>query len=558
MAMTLEELRAERQRRSGGSSITRDQLLAERARRSGVQPEAQSPSWLQDVGASVASGIGSGIAGIPDILPTIGNAIGSGVGWVGDKVGLDGEALGQAVSYAFPGADVSSNPTRDVANALTGDALNYEPTTTAGDYAQTFGEFLPAAMATGPGGFARNVLQYAALPAVASETAGQLTEGSSLEPYARALGAFAAPVAYDSVARALLPRTGAQDPIRQAQAELLRREGIDVSAGQQTGNEALRRLEGNTRAGVALSDTQMEQFTGRVLREIGEDATRATPDVLQRASRRIGSVFDDVASGVDINPTTQQAQSALDAVADYAQLNAGTNQAPIITNVADKIMDAATGGQSIASSDVMSWRSLLSRATTSNDPATKQAAADLIEILDDSLSSSLNALGRSSDVSRLSEARSQWRNLLAVERSATRAGEGTAAGLITPDSLRSVLTTQGRSAMARGNRGDIGEIARAGAGVMGGLRNSGTPAGLQALGIPTMAGAGAGSSVGAALAGPAGAAIGSAVGMLAPQARNALLMTNPVQRALINQNPNLADWGYTFASPVANALIGAN
>lgn len=562
MAFTLEELAAERQRRATGPStgITRDQLIAERERRAGSQvaQPPQEPSWWHDVGASVASGIGTGIAGIPDILPTIGNAIGSGVGWVGEKVGLDGDALGQAVSYAFPGADVSSSPTRDVANALTGDALNYEPTTTAGEYSQTVGEFLPSALLMGPGGLVRNGLQYGVMPAVASEAAGQATEGTGLEPYARAAGAIGAPLAFDAVARALLPRAGAQDPLRQSQAELLRREGIEVSAGQQTGNEALRRLEGNTSAGLALADRQGEQFTSRVLREIGEDAPRATPDVLQRASRRIGSVFDDVASGVGITPNPQQGQGAMDAVADYTQLNANTNQSPIIGNVAERIMDAATGGTTIPSADVLSWRSLLSRATTSNDPATKHAAADLIEILDDSLANSLTASGRVEDIGRLTEARSQWRNLLAVERAVTRAGEGTAAGIITPDVMRSVLNTQGRGAMARGNRGDIGDIALAGAGVMGGLRDSGTPAGLQALGIPTMAGAGAGSSVGAALAGPAGAAVGSVVGMAAPHVRNALLMSGPVQRALINQNPNLANWGYTFASPVANALIGAD
>lgn len=67
----------------------------------------------------------------------------------------------------------------------------HEPQTKAGQYARTVGEFMPAA-ALGPGSIARKAVGYGAIPAVASESAGQLTEGTAAEPYARAGAAIGA------------------------------------------------------------------------------------------------------------------------------------------------------------------------------------------------------------------------------------------------------------------------------------------------------------------------------------------------------------------------------
>lgn len=83
------------------------------------------------------------------------------------------------------------------------------PRTTVGRYAHTVGEFLPGIMAPGQS-LARNALLYAALPGVASEAAGQATEGTSAEPYARLAAALAAPATPSvlSKANALADRAG--------------------------------------------------------------------------------------------------------------------------------------------------------------------------------------------------------------------------------------------------------------------------------------------------------------------------------------------------------------
>jgi len=64
----------------------------------------------------------------------------------------------------------------------------YQPKTIIGDYAQTAGEFVPGALLMPEGSLATNALRYGLLPALSSETAGQLTKGTAAEPWARAAG----------------------------------------------------------------------------------------------------------------------------------------------------------------------------------------------------------------------------------------------------------------------------------------------------------------------------------------------------------------------------------
>lgn len=63
----------------------------------------------------------------------------------------------------------------------------YQPQTVPGQYAETAASFAPSALA--PGGLAQRAARVLT-PAVTSETAGQLTKGTPLEPYARVAGAL--------------------------------------------------------------------------------------------------------------------------------------------------------------------------------------------------------------------------------------------------------------------------------------------------------------------------------------------------------------------------------
>lgn len=75
------------------------------------------------------------------------------------------------------------NPTNAVTGALKS-YRDYEPETNIGKYAKTTGEFAGGLVGSKKGLIERGI-KYVAAPAIASEAAGQLTEGTDMEPLAR-------------------------------------------------------------------------------------------------------------------------------------------------------------------------------------------------------------------------------------------------------------------------------------------------------------------------------------------------------------------------------------
>lgn len=174
--------------------------------------EAAPPvSAGEDALKSVGSGLASATAGT---LGAIGDArsLGSSLAdLVGGKLGASPEtmqtiknALSKAAQFTPQTALLANAPTsRDIINSAP-DAIvspDYRPQTTAGGYLKTGAEFLPA-MIGGPESTISKLLTRVAVPAVVSETAGKLTEGTAAEPYARiaaaGLGGFAAAKAAES------------------------------------------------------------------------------------------------------------------------------------------------------------------------------------------------------------------------------------------------------------------------------------------------------------------------------------------------------------------------
>lgn len=209
------------------------------------------PSWgdaAMDVGASFASGVGRGAAGLIGLPGTIGDAFNSGLSWA--------TGLPQLPSSPFSSSGVESG-----LSTITGGASEYDPQTTAGEYAGTVGEFLPGAAIGGAN--VANLLRFGALPGVASEAAGQLTEGTNIEPYARVAAALAAPAAPALASRAISPFSGSIPPERMAAIRVLQGEGVPLTAGQQTGSTGLRFAEselGGSRS-ASIMDDQARAFT---------------------------------------------------------------------------------------------------------------------------------------------------------------------------------------------------------------------------------------------------------------------------------------------------------
>lgn len=408
---------------------------------------------------------------------------------------------------------------------------------TAGQYISTAGEF-----AGGAGGFggAGQMLRYGAIPGLASEAAGQATEGTALEPYARAAAAIAAPVAAGAAQKAMQkvvsPMAGQISPARQQAVEALRREGIEPTAGQIVGGTAAENQlyrEASTAAGRAKSEQALADFTAATMKRIGSTATRATPDALEEAATRIGGVFDDVVSGVKAMPDPNDLTAMSKSLELYRQLAPKSTAAPIFENINKELVEAFRTGNDIAADTLKTWRSTLSKLTTSADAATRETAISAVEVIDDIIAKALTSTGKPEAIQKLGEARNQYRNLLAIERAASRAD---VEGILSPLQLRTALLQQGRRRYVQG-KGDLAEMTRAAADVLKPLPQSGTSPRLGAGQIMQGAAGGTGAGLGAVGLGldPATATAVGALAALTPAARNAFLASEAGQRYFLNQ-----------------------
>jgi hypothetical protein len=167
-----------------------------------VPPQATSdrPSVAVDVAKSGGIGVvkgGLGLLGSLGDLTDLGaKGIEKASNFVSDRLGVDRYQRPAAPSI-LQNIPTAGSLQKNV-EGVTGEF--YQPKTTAGEYAQTAGEFLPG-MIGGPEGIASRLATRVAAPAVASETAGQLTQGTAAEPYARIAAALMAPAATSAAAR---------------------------------------------------------------------------------------------------------------------------------------------------------------------------------------------------------------------------------------------------------------------------------------------------------------------------------------------------------------------
>jgi hypothetical protein len=513
--------------------------------------QAARPDTMTDVVKSAGAGLVRGAAGIAGLPGDIEELMGAGIEWAGKKVGLPPHPNWREIRNQNQIADLTptSQQTLSAAQRVTGPL--HEPQTTAGEYARTVGEFAPA-IAAGPGGVARRALTQVAAPAIGSETAGQFTEGTSAEPYARLAGAIAGGGGAAAASRTVTPFPVSAE--RQKMVETLRKEGVQPTAGQATGRKSLQYLESELGGGATARkiDTQQDQFTAAILRRAGETATRATPEVVDRAFTRIGREFDNLAIKNNVKLDAQFGKDVGTAVREYDQLVPSSQQAPAVQGIVKDILDRINQGKGTMSGGAYaSLRSRLDKMArkTRSDPNLSEALFGVRNALDDAMERSLVASGRVEDVARWREARSQYRNMLVVETAAVGAGEGAAMGAISPAKLRQAAVGQNKRSYVRG-KGDFSELAHAGQAIMTPLPQSGTTPRLMTHAIPAIGGS--------MLTGGADAGIGFLAGAIAPTAVGRLAMTPWAQKYLANQKlPNTGDVGATAArAALIETLVG--
>jgi hypothetical protein len=215
----------------------------------------------------------------------------------------------------------------------------YQPQTTPGEYARTIAEFLPGAVIPMGGGVVGNVLKYGVAPAIASETAGQITKGSAAEPYARAgtalaTGGIAALMSRPGGSAALreaLPDGVTPQVIQDAKALMGRaaQQGVTLSwpealsqvAGRPVLSDTMRHLEAAPQTAGRMADFfapragQVQAAGGRALDNIGP--ANVVPSSIGPAA---GRAAEDAVN--DVRGTINTATEPLYQSAEGIRLNA--------------------------------------------------------------------------------------------------------------------------------------------------------------------------------------------------------------------------------------------
>lgn len=519
-----------------------------------ADPVVDHPSITADVAKSGGIGLAKGVIGlggsVGDLTDLGAKGIEHASNFISDKLGIDRYQRPET-SSVLNNIPTSASLTKNV-EGVTGDF--YKPKTTAGEYAQTAGEFAPAIFGGGEGLLSRLATRVAG-PAAASETAGQLTKGTEAEPYARTVGALMSPAMLAAGRRVITPLPATAE--RTNLANTLRGEGVDLTAGQATGSRPLQWAESafgdmpgaGGRPAQMMTD-QGEQFTGAALRRIGEDAPRATPDVIDNAFDRIGGQFQAIGGRNHLVPD-QQLVNDLGTVRDnYNRVVGPSSRAPAVEDTIADIAHQIRGNGGVLAGD--QYNALASQLGSDaraarNDPYLQRALQGHKDALDDAFERSLHASGNTQDLAALREARNQYRNLMVVEKAATGAGSNAAEGLISPSSLRNAVVQQNRRSYARG-QGDFADLARSGEALLKPLPQSGT--------APRQNMQHALSLLGGAVGGASGGFPGAAAGIVAPAVAGRVLMSRPFQAYLGNQAllPGARD---SVPTSLARALVAS-
>lgn len=445
---------------TGPEGSTKEQAL-ERVK--SQHAAASSPGLggtLLDVGKSFGVGVAKGAESFPGAMASMLGAAGRGVESLG---------FGNQEEAAKREQFRKENPRQMLTDKLP------KPTTTAGKYAESVGEFGPATLASPGGAVGRAVSAVGG--GMGSEAAGQLTEGTGAEPYARIVGGVAGGVLPSAAARTITPLPA--NARHAANVATLEHEGVTgLTAGERTGYRPLRYMEehigGSPTAGRAAEeaiDRPREQFTRAALERIGEHADRATPEVIDRAHTRIGNEFDRLSAASDSRIDQHYVNDILQAQSEYDHLFVDPLKKPMVDNVIDHAMNKLARSGTMTGEEYKAVRSRVERMRRGQkqDPELSGFLASVRDAMDNLIERNLVARN-SPDVGAWRDVRNQYRNLLVIDRATTGAETG---GLITPSKLKQGAVGQNRTAYARG-QGDFAELARAGENVMPGLPQSGT------------------------------------------------------------------------------------
>lgn len=511
----------------------------------GVEQPAQNEANVStgtDVVQSLGRGLTQGAIGVAGLPGDIGQGMLAVADFINEQLGLPKASETAARvrdSSPFPNVTPTSQQITEGVESVAGEFE--QPQTTAGEFAQTIGQFAPGALA--PGSTATRIAS-SVLPAVASETAGQAARVAAPEQEGlfRVGAAIAAPFGLSALTRAATPLTSPK-PVREA-ARRLEKEGVtSITAGQKTDSRAVRALESEAggAAAAAVVEKGKRQFTAAALSRVGVPKDKALAvetfedlaKQIDEAFTRNSSEFQRLTKNNNMKIDKQALGEAEDALEKYLDGTTAATRNDRVQKIASELVEIANQPNRVVSGELYQrWRSALGRvakALRASSPDGSSAIRDLQATLDAAMERSIRAVNKT-DAGKFKEVRRMYRDLLIVENAAVRAGQDAASGMIGPKQLRgAALQVAGKRQFARG-KNDMANLGRDGELVVTDLPDSGTANRFRAQNLGFGLTALGGGVVGGSQGGLEGALIGAA----APFAAGRLAVSGPGRRFLGN------------------------
>ena len=446
-------------------------------------------NWL---GTQLTKGATS-LLGAPQAL---GDLVQRGSEWAGEKVGAPeaGKAVGAGIKnqltfnnilptteglnkLVFKDAGVPEvNAADNPALTLT-DPLGFKGKVNVGKMLDAGVQAIPGAMAL-PGG---SILP-AVMGGVTSEAAGQATEGTKYEPYARVAGAL--PGAWLG-AKARTPLAANLTEEQQRLVDIAKQQGVPLTVAQETGRggrieSALSRFP--TSAGVMnrTADQQATKIAQLASREAGTMVDNVGPDAMGRVAKNAHEAFEtakkfpeNIRLGEDFMSTAGQKLD--DYLSNISTADVVPGVGKRVKELQGMVMETPAGRvlPELTNEQYQEFRRGISLALqNTNKPGARDALKGLRTALDDAAEASLPA--EKMDAWR--EARKNWANYKVLSKATAQGtADSRSSGSLSPSALSGALRqSQGVDRFAS-TTGGMNDIARVSGYLADTMPNSGTP-----------------------------------------------------------------------------------
>lgn len=495
------------------------------------RPTEPQVGYGEDTAKGFAGGLGRGATGLAGLPGDISEYGARGIDWASRKIG------------GILGVDVKPREARDPTYGSAAAKRNlesvtgplYEPKYLPGQIASTVGEYAPAALF--PGTAAARVVNTV-VPALASESAGQLTKGTEAEPWARGIAGVVGGV---GAAKAITP-TAAPSAIRQGAIDTFGRHEIPLTAGDKTGSKTIRMIESNAAdmpfsAGRAaeLNAKQAAAYDRAVtygLYDPAELKARGVPEGVNLPDPRVKQAgpqsLSDEYTRLTQNPlrgNSDLLNRMARAESEYKRLVLPHEQTSNVENTRNSIINKLVlGRHQMAGDEYQSIRSQIGkRAQAAENPAEASALREMKSAMDEAM-----ARGLSQEDARAWALNNQrYANMKQIEGAVAAAGENLSP-LRVAQSVRS-----GRTGQAAQGRGDLDELAKAGELLLRPLPNSQTAARMgwqNMFNLKSLLSTGGGAAAGSPFGLP-----GVVAGAALPHVVSRLAVSRPGQAYLGNQ-----------------------